>query len=318
MRWSIGATSTGTGTASATRCQIFGGSRGDCCILITGGRQERKSRGGDIVKLSALPCILFLLTAPLMQADLTTGVDVDGQLQLAISPGFSNQFSISSACAAAGTATASCSQTESTTVDGYSVPITVSGTAEATFGSLSVTSQGGSAGLYTPPLATAFSLVENTLSSGVRASFSEEVLIDAPGYTSGFLVFDVEASGSVLDCIILCSTVTAQVNSQSYSVEYGPAGTLSVYLPVEFGVPFALDASLQITGEDSSEDPDVITDEADLDLQPGVLDGSYNPIADATITQVPEVSSWWLLLGATVFLVPAIRQRVNARAYRRT
>jgi hypothetical protein len=266
------------------------------------------------VKLSFIPWILLVLTAPLMRADLATSVNVNGQLRLAVPPGFANQFSISAACAAAGTATASCSQTESTTVDGSPAPITVTGTATASYGDLSITSQGGNAASGTSP----FSLVENTLFNGSSASFGEELLIQAPGYTNGFLQFNLDASGSVVLCIVSCSTVTAVINGQSYNVEYGPAGTPSVYLPVEFGVPFALDASLQITGEDSSEDPDVITDEADLDLQPGVLDGSYNPIADATITQVPEVSSWWLLLGATVFLVPAIRQRVNARAYRRT
>jgi hypothetical protein len=248
-----------------------------------------------------LPSVLCLLAAPMMRADLFTSLSLSGQVQIGgLGPPVPVVNLPSVACGATGTNIASCSETGSGTIDGSPVPTTVSGTAEAEFGSLSIVSL-----VITN---TDFFINNILLENQNAASFSNGVIVQALGYTNGFLQFS--ASDFCQSAALFCPTVTAVIDGQSYNVTLEQG---NIDIPVEFGVPFLLDASLEMQGDNIFESVSEISNHAELDLQPVVLDPSGNPIPGATITQTPEVSSWGLLLTASLFIVPAIRQRFKAR-----
>lgn len=242
-----------------------------------------------------------------------TSVDIGGLTQFishSVSPPLFGNSSAS--CGAAGTAIASCSQTTSTTIDGAQVSTTVSGTAEAQYDMLSITSQVTTSPVYgfTGADSNVFSLLENYLNNQDTASFSEGLLVQAPGYTDGFLQFTGFFSDRATDHFGGEASAVAVINGQSYNL----ADDQEIDIPVEFGVPFMLNASLELQGQDGTEVVGAGTDYAELDFsQSTVLDESGNPIAGATITPVPEASSWWLLLTAAAFVVPSIRRRFSAR-----
>jgi hypothetical protein len=263
------------------------------------------------VQIFLLP-ILGLLAAPLMRADLFTSLNVyTGAPQYQYPP--YGDFGINLSCGANGTTIASCSQAGIATFDGVSVPTTISGTAEAEYGVLSIMSQMGSS---LPGDVYPFNL---NVGEQATASFGEGVIVHAPGYTNGFLQFNVSGfyDNNGLCIVITCAAVTALFSNGTSQLELpidlGGSFGSQVDLPVEFGVPFSLSISLEMDGTSETESgQNVISDSAELDFsQPVVLDASGNPIPGATIT--PEASSWLLLLTAALFIAPAIRQRFNAR-----
>jgi hypothetical protein len=240
-----------------------------------------------------LPSILCLLTAPMIRADVMTSVDLSGQV-LFLTNGIPPESSTPIAtCGATGTSVASCSQTESVTIDGVSVPITVSGTAEAENGLLSITSQDSTT------LPNNFFLVDNNLISEGTASFDEDVLVPGPANTSGFLQFILSFGGGCPEPGSVF-TAAALINGQSYSLGCGSNPAEVIDLPVEFDVPFLLNVSLEIFGDIETEDAYQIENDVELEWQPLVI-------------PAPEASSWWLLLTAALFIAPAIRQRFNLR-----
>jgi len=259
-------------------------------------------------------CILLLLIlcllTPRLLADTSTSVDINGSAEyMTVSPPLIFNWYYASC-----QAVSSCSDTESVTDGAYTTTTRVSGSASAQYGDLSVGVQLDSEG------GPASSVIDNLwLDVQISAAFSQTYVIEAPGYTSGFLQFTAFSYGGCFGPYDVCPSFPGFLSVQSSTATtqidipngYGPS---VVDLPVDFNVPFVFTASLQMTCVQCNNEDNGYVAEEDLSfVQPVVLDNSQNPIAEATLTAVPEISSCWLLLPVVLPVVPAVRRRLKAR-----